>query len=223
MTLSRRLTLLELLVSVAIVATLAGGLVLAASGTEEHAARHLAERELHELRQAVLAFRRDTGWLPGQGPFAREGEHAEGCVRLQAGVEAWFAAPENLVQLVENPLQPTVRFDDRLAAPKPHALATYDWDTRRGWNGPYLRDEGLLTQDGVSGIPAVADPFRAASAPGWSSRTGRALDLGGPYRLRYLGAPASRHDDRDLSRFEVASAGPNGQWGDPDDLALPLQ
>ena len=95
-------SLIELLVVVAVLATVAGGVVVSLSGVETHAATELTVRELAELKQAVLRFREDTGFLPKQGPFALE--PAGQVPEPSAGV-AWFASPANLSQLIENPLR----------------------------------------------------------------------------------------------------------------------
>ena len=142
-------TLLELLVVVGILAVVAGTLVLSLEGTEEQAAAGVSRHELGQLRQAVLRFYQDTGWLPGQGPFALVGEHPLGQLdpnnpqhwpdhlasASPAQRAAWARHPANWWQLLQNPLV------DRSGA-LIHPLGRWNPATRRGWRGPYLSRQG---------------------------------------------------------------------------------
>jgi prepilin-type N-terminal cleavage/methylation domain-containing protein len=106
----RGFTLLELLMVVAILATIAGGVLATMEGVEGRATDEVTTHELGQLRDALLAFKRDLGALPNQGPFAQ-------------------ASPdeEDLSQLLVNPL------------PASDPLSRWDPERRRGWRGPYLR------------------------------------------------------------------------------------
>jgi prepilin-type N-terminal cleavage/methylation domain-containing protein len=222
---SRRVgfTLLELLVVVAILATLAGGVVATMDGVEEEASSQLARHELATLREAVLAFRRDTGFLPKQGPFALA---PAGVVPVPAEGAAWFASPANWSQLYENPLASTS-----------HALRAWNPDARRGWNGPYLARgaEGRVavpTFDAatftwlagplLSPMPSVADPFarpqEATGAFAWTGWSGEPLDRHGrPYLLLRLD---------DLGEARIVSFGADGAYDGTaigDDVAVFLR
>lgn len=129
-------TLLELLVVVAILAVLAGTAIMALNDTQAQVEADVAQTEMLELKQAILRFQRDTGWLPKQGPFNLDSRPG-GFAPLPAGAsEAWFDSPANFWQLYENPLGGTG-----------HPLETWNPATRRGWNGPYLTrgGEGLVS------------------------------------------------------------------------------
>ena len=215
-------SLIELLVVVAVLATVAGGVVVSLSGVETHAATELTVRELAELKQAVLRFREDTGFLPKQGPFALE--PAGQVPEPSAGV-AWFASPANLSQLIENPLADTG-----------HPLETWDPDTRRGWRGPYLSRalearvvvcDGLAL-DGSAGspaegtllppMPALADPFPAPplsnGAYAWSTHDAAALPRGGrPFLLLQLDDP---------TRARVVALGADGEFAPSPDRLVGL-
>jgi type II secretory pathway pseudopilin PulG len=141
----RALTLLELLLVVAVLATVAGTLLVSSDGIEERAGQDVTRTDLVRLREAVLRFRKDTGFLPKQGPYGLLGEGPEGRVPIPVGADpaaygAWFHSPANLDQLHRNPL---------LGTAEPRA---WDLDRRRGWNGPYLsrtRARTVLLGDGL--------------------------------------------------------------------------
>jgi prepilin-type N-terminal cleavage/methylation domain-containing protein len=246
---ARRFSLIELLVVVAILSVVAGGLALSyGDGVEDSVAEGLAQRELVEVKRAVLAFRNDTGHLPGQGPFALAPGQGQpsledplGAVRLEGGSAAasgWFSSRANLHQLLENPLRSPVLYDAWLStpqsdqAPLEHSLATWNPDRRRGWRGPYLPREGRVDLGAgadlrgtlaVLDVPAVVDPFQRAAEPTgafqWRSEGGVASERSGrPYFLIY-DAPAPTP----LDRARVVSCGPDGVLGTADDLEARLR
>lgn len=149
---ARAFTLIETLVVVAIVALIAGAFVMSTSATAAGAGTDLAKHELAQVRDAILRFHADTGWLPGQGPFDlyldedHEDPRLHGRVtplEIQArfavpaaDVVSWFDSAANLWQLVENPLTTLDELDTE------HALARWDPDRGRGWRGPYLSLSG---------------------------------------------------------------------------------
>jgi len=215
---ARGLTLIELLVVVAILATVAGTVLVSQGGVEDRAGQDITRHQLTELREAVLRFRRDTGHLPKQGPYALAS--AGGEVQVPAGQDpadyaAWFHSPANLSQLYENPLAGNT---------EPRA---YDLDTRRGWNGPYLSQRGHevsvgddLASDGSAGtgeggarlltVPALADSLeQAALATGlgavfsWTTPAGPQPRAGRPLLLFSL-------DDETQAR--VVSCGSDGAY-----------
>jgi prepilin-type N-terminal cleavage/methylation domain-containing protein len=163
-------TLLELLVVIAVLVALAGGVVLALGGVMNESASQVARTEMLEIKNALLRFRADTGFLPRQGPFELATGTpctgaANGSVPLPTAGRDWFCSPANLDPLHTNPLTGTG-----------HPLETWQPDTARGWRGPYLtrQGEGLvdagdnLQSDGtgspIAGVVllemrGVADPF----------------------------------------------------------------
>ena len=141
----RAFTLIETLVVVAIVAMIAGAFVMSTSATAAGAGTDLAKHELAQVRDAILRFHADTGWLPGQGPFDLEGRTGGQVAAAEvearfgvptANVPSWFDSATNLWQLVENPLTTLDELDTE------HALARWDPDRGRGWRGPYLSLNG---------------------------------------------------------------------------------
>lgn len=86
----RGFTVLELILVVAILATVAGGVLASLEGAQDRAAGDVTTHELGQVRDAVLAFRRDLGALPVQAD-------AEDLSQLlaaapPAGVAAWDPA-----------------------------------------------------------------------------------------------------------------------------------
>jgi len=68
MTLGRRgFTLVELLVVVAVLATIAGVVIVSTGDARERAATDLARSEMLALKKAILQFRADTGAMPAGG------------------------------------------------------------------------------------------------------------------------------------------------------------
>lgn len=143
-------TLIELLVVCSILAALSliawGGY----TGVQERAEDDIARAEMLRLADALKRFRADTGYYPGQGPFALaapgtvettsgDGYACDpvGGVRrswaapaLDADKDAWFASPANLSLLFDAPA---------LCANHPLAyLEHWQPDSGRGWHGPYL-------------------------------------------------------------------------------------
>ena len=226
----RGFTLLELLVVVAVLAVVAGGVIVNLDDVEASVSVDLAQREIAELRQAILRFRKDTGYLPKQGPFDLVSR--SGVVSADA---TWFDCPANLTQLLRNPL---------LAADGSslHPLSAWDPDARRGWNGPYLPREGTVTlgeslkADGtgdprvapiLQDLPGLADPFlhpqpASAAEPYFWTVSGGAQPArrGRPYLVLF----ESTDTDGRAGTWRVASLGPNGEYeaGAPgsDDLLL---
>lgn len=178
--LRRRLTLIELLLVVAILATVAGGLVVSMGGVEARAEGDLAQHELVELREALLRFRADTGWFPKQGPYAlapAAGDEGPGLVPVPAGesradYQAWFDSPANLSQLYENPLS------DGDPATQLPSERLWDPDRRRGWRGPYLGTPRRVTVgDGLRADGAEAPLGSPAATPDEPLEGTSALDV----------------------------------------------
>tara|TARA_R110002072_G_scaffold224835_2_gene381936 strand:+ start:718 stop:1485 length:768 start_codon:yes stop_codon:yes gene_type:complete len=224
----RGLTLIELLVVVAILATLAGTVLVSQEGVEDRVVRDITQTELERVREAVLRFRADTGFLPKQGPYAMRIHTSGGEVEVPVGITdddytAWFNSPANLSQLYENPLAQNP--DHPTAVSK--LARDWDPDLRRGWKGPYLGAKGKsvsvgdgMLPDGSSGtgvegtrrliVPGLADRYEFAPIPdslgtifSWSTPAGDVDRAGRPYFLFSLDSTAEAR---------VVSCGPNGLY-----------
>ena len=229
----RAFTLLELMVVLVILTLLASGSLLLINDGEELASEQISQVEMLEIKKAMLRFKRDTGFLPNQGPFNLETRPA-GFVPLAnipayvpAGQRvAWFDSPANFWQLFVNPLDGTG-----------HRLERFNPMTGRGWHGPYLNrfGEGLvdvgdnLQTDG-SGDPTlgsvlpsvfgVADPrfsdpvglylvWRTAASDPPRRRWGR------PYFVFDL-------DQKELARIVGSGTNRTYDGGTGDDLVMEL-
>jgi hypothetical protein len=83
-----------LLIVVAILAVIAGSMIATYEGTAESAAAQIVPHELLQLKQAILRFKQDTGYLPGQGPFNR----------VSSGGQLPDAIPEEWLHAATRPL-----------------------------------------------------------------------------------------------------------------------
>ena len=217
-------TLLELIIVVAILATLAGGVVLMVGQTEEITQGQIGLVEMSEIREAIVQFKRDTGYLPKQGPFDLTTNG--GAVPPPVEGEDWFNSPANFSQLFQNPLANTG-----------HSLASWNPDTKRGWRGPYLTTSGEgrvdvgsnLNLDG-SGDPqagsllndvfGIADPFY--SSPKGSYFVWATNPTAPPYSR--FGRPYFVFDLHDPQKARIVGMGPNRQYdqGAQDDIIVYL-
>lgn len=125
-------TLFELLVVLAVVATVAGIGVQVLTGVTDDAEQALARAEMDNIASAIQRFRRDTGYWPKQGPF----------------YVATYSNPADLSQL--------------RVAPVNGGNPILEWDTASGtgWNGPYLRelDAAQVRMGGNLGANGAGDP-----------------------------------------------------------------
>lgn len=203
---SRGYTFVEVVVVLSVLMALAATASLVFRGTKDDAARSVALHEMGQIRSAVLQFRRDTGYLPKQGPFSAQfkGEYAS----LDGLGDTSHEHPANFGQLFENPLAGTM-----------HPLAVWNPDTGRGWRGPYLsnRAELLVESTGpLRRVPGVADSFSVrhrTASPDQSDWMASDIDGAHPYLLLDLHQP---------SAARVVCTGPNGYYdrGVGDDLVL---
>ncbi|MAG16552.1 MAG: hypothetical protein CMJ21_00625 [Phycisphaerae bacterium] len=229
----RGFTVLELVVVIAILVALAGSAVMMMDRVEMQAESQITLGEMDEIKRAIVQFKKDTGFLPKQGPFDLD-TRAGGFVPLVnipafvpvAQKTAWFDSPANFWQLYENPLIGTG-----------HALEDFNPVTARGWNGPYLsrRGEGLvdigdnLQTDG-SGSPTagvvlpqvygVADPY--VSTPIGSYLVWRPSDGATPYAR--WGRPYFLFDLDQDSLARIVGSGDNAiyEGGAGDDVVAEL-
>lgn len=171
------LTLLEVLVTLGIIAAVAGIGVQVYTGVDDRTSQQLVRAEMRQIASAIQRFRRDTGYWPKQGPFAE-------------AVADDRDLPANLSQLFTAP-----RAEDGAE------ILRYQVATGTGWNGPYISElDGAtvsvgddLEPDGsgspiagtVARIRAIGDPFSAPPQGQffeWHDVSGEELArLGRPY------------------------------------------
>lgn len=215
----RGFTLIELLVVCSILAATAyiawGGYL----GVQEGAEDDIARAEMQRVAAALKRFKADTGYYPGQGPFALADvgtvETASGdgfnCAPVggvlrswtaptaDADRDVWFDSPANLALLFAAP---------KLCANHPLAyLKEWNAITRRGWHGPYL---DLASRKWVDhGVDFNADILNntgaSAGAPygdGSPLAGGKVLDVpafGNGPRFRAAGPAWARCDEQELN------------------------
>lgn len=209
----RGLTLLEVLVTLGIIAAVAGIGVQVFTSVGTDTSERLVRLEMREVANAIQRFRNDTGYFPKQGPFA-------------ATNDVNTAEPPNLAQLFAQP-QNAAGTD----------ILSYDVPTSSGWNGPYLSELDALSvsvgdnlaADG-SGNPtagnaivvrAVGDPFSSPPVGGayvWQDGDGTQLaELGRPFFYFIDGSAVTGCNAPCL-----VSAGPDGEYdqGADDDIVV---
>ncbi len=112
-------TLLELLVVVSILATMAGIGVRAIGGYIERAREDLVNTEMKNIGEAIVKFNSDTGYFPGEGLFASKNE-----TNVDKSDFSFL-------------FYPPVR-ESAAGQKKGEEILPWDMDEKRGWNGPYL-------------------------------------------------------------------------------------
>ncbi|WP_341326225.1 type II secretion system protein GspG [Methylotuvimicrobium sp. KM2] len=144
-------TLLELLAVITLLGVLAGGALLAYEGVQEDGEDSLARFELAEIRKALLQFRRDTRELPCR--VYRAGDYQ---TNKDAMVALDFAglpsSPDEddyhdwcrnaFSQQQDSGLSMLHRFPYS-ETDSEHVGKLWNPDTRRGWHGPYINEQGL--------------------------------------------------------------------------------
>ena len=215
----RGFTLIELLVVCSILAALSFTSWGAYIGVEEDSEDAIARVEMLRLANAIARFRADTGYYPGQGPFAlspsaiseADCTSTDGVLRSWAPPDSnadrddWFDSPANLALLFEAPT---------LCSKNPQAhLARWNPETGRGWHGPYF-DRGVrqwvdhganlnsggspLSGNKIVDVPAYGNGprFRAAASGGGSCTTQASASSGDACLLgwRTLPRTASGYD-----------------------------
>lgn len=234
-------TLLELLVVVSILATIAGIGVGVVGNYLEKAQQELVHTEMKNIGNAIVKFNQDTGYFPGEGPF-----------KLAQATEA---DKLDLSFLFFSPRQ-----EQAGAARAGAEILPWSEEAGRGWNGPYLNLDAIdyLRTSGCgelqaaaqlqvfpvssparaerNGIIALADPFKKAQTAGTdncfisrSKQQGWALSdyIGSAYQYttefrndRYLECPESG-----AGCIALLSAGKNGRYenGNNDDQVSVLR
>lgn len=186
---ARGFTLIELLVVCAILAALSFVSWSGYAGVQESAEDEVARAEMQRLADALRRFKADTGFYPGQGPFAlAESGTTEsgsagsiscnplgGVLRswaapdLDINKDAWFASPANLALLFDAPA---------LCANHPLAfLNRWNAETRRGWHGPYLSTASRLWVDHGADLNASTLVAGAPDGTGTPLAGAKILDI----------------------------------------------
>lgn len=183
------MTLLEILVVVTILAAVSFIGTVAFDNTYDVTHVRIAHSEMQEIAKAIKQFKADTGYYPGQGPFALledtsggglvcadDAPTSKGAISNTSSFSSyspsnetelttWFESPANLIQLFQAP---------EICTEHPFANAvtldgnTITWNvvTGRGWRGPYLTrhlefvDIGDDLQTDGTGDPFSVSPDR---------------------------------------------------------------
>lgn len=147
-------TLLELLVVVSVLATLAGITAVAMDGYEQEAQEQLVDVEMQRVVSAIYRFKEDTGYFPKEGIFA-----ADALYGGDAGTEkSQYNHEENLAWLFNPPEVHDTDGDGDVDAGDTDPFSRLPWNINsgRGWHGPYLT---LESQQSLSSndcdLPAV--------------------------------------------------------------------
>jgi hypothetical protein len=128
---------------------IAGGVIVAYEGVQQRAEQQLSLDRLQQVRAALLDFKRDMGFFPGQGPLAAanldlsdynyvDGDNPGTENPDAATLDAWAVHPLNLWMLFERPRD---NGDPN----------RWRWrkEIARGWNGPYLGQGLFYRLDGA--------------------------------------------------------------------------
>lgn len=240
-------TLIELLVVVSILAAMAGIGVGAYDRYMDQARVDLADTEMTRISNAILKFSADTGYFPGEGPFAQN--------------ETADVDKMDFSFLFYSPLH-----EGSADGTQGKEIMPWNADNERGWSGPYLtfgsvdymRTEGCgskahddkmqvfpvntTRRDQANGIIALEDPFetpvrrRQDSTSCFVYRDGTGAEgvlwreqqnAGSPYRYdvsfkndHYLECP-----EAGKGCIALLSAGKNGRFenGGADDVVVILR
>ena len=149
----RAFTLLELLVTIALLA-IVGGLVISQINLDEDGiSSNINAYSMGQVRDALLAFRRDMGYFPGQGPLDANYQKLNWLNSIGVNQKKqWARLDHNFWQLFQEP-------EDKTDSDK----WSYNPQTGIGWYGPYLNSNGIKLHgyDGFDHIYAIADNFSA--------------------------------------------------------------
>lgn len=180
-------SLLEMLTVIALIAAVAFIATATMTGLRAKADDQIVVAEMQQVAKALKQFRQDTGYWPGEGPFALA---PAGCAVTGAGInpaalpscagtthaerKRWLESPANFYQLMERP--------DICSGHALEGLETWDAARAVGWRGPYIKgfESGYvdlrdninpgaagaggdpLAGSNVPDVPGIADPFEHA-------------------------------------------------------------
>lgn len=202
----RAFTLLELLVTIALLAIVGGLVILQINLDEDGISSSINAYSMGQVRDALLAFRRDMGYFPGQGPLAADKLNLGDFSSEIGDVDPllWANKPTNLWQLF---IEPT--------ASGSVDFWKYDPGSCRGWNGPYLNSNRLKLHgyDGFDHIYAIADNFSAGFKEMNTHLGGTAYWAVEPDEQKkyYPGSPYILVKDESSGDYYLISQGPDGE------------
>ena len=218
-------TLLELLLVLSLLAMLATLAVSSMEHTGEAVTDPIARAEMQAIRQALLQFKQDTGYLPNAGEYACANiiqavnkPHVDASSWDAPSWSVWCAHPANFWMLFEKP------------DVKESTVENWNPDTARGWRGPYLTQVGDGWLDLPKGYPdanatasekfkvrAVADPLRLSS----EILTWHPSEAGD--KDRRWGRPYLFMDSHDATKARLVWTGRDGQYNgvNPSDICAP--
>jgi len=236
-------TLLELLVVVSVLASLAGIAAVAMDGYEQDAQEQLVHVEMKRIANAIYRFKEDTGYFPKEGMFTAD--HLFGASDSSTP-KAEYENASNLSWLFSAPELHDTNGDGDTDASDGSPTNRLPWNQSvgRGWNGPYLTNESkqlLSTQDcdlSVTGsnnsFDAIADPFERKKAYSGSDSCFVVLDEGNWISREVAGMPYqydtaytnSDIPDCTTSCIAIISSGKNSEINeitDNDDIVTVLR
>ncbi|MEM1277496.1 MAG: prepilin-type N-terminal cleavage/methylation domain-containing protein [Pseudomonadota bacterium] len=206
------LTLLEVLVTLGIIAAVAGIGVQVFTTVGTDASDRLVRLEMRQIANAIQRFRQDTGYWPKQGPFATVDDTN-------------LSEPANLQQLFNQPQNSSAD------------VLPYDLASGTGWNGPYISEldalavavgdnlaadgTGVPTSGATVTLRAIGDPFNSSPVGAffvWQDSTGTAIaELGRPFYYFIDGANVAG-----CTAPCLLSSGPDGEYdqGGDDDIVV---
>lgn len=145
-------TLIELLVVIFLLGIIAGAIVVSYDGVGTQAQYDATKYEMTEIRKALIQFRRDSGShsFPNQNIYSCAAippdNFPDEAGTTLAEQRAWCESPANFWMLFKDPLDNN----------------SWDPDTHRGWNGPYLqRKSQLLTYLSIADVWGISDPYQS--------------------------------------------------------------
>lgn len=230
----RGFTLLELLVVVAILAAIAFIAAGTYKGVAERTDESLVRTEMLQIAQALRQFRQDTGYFPGEGVFRLSDDGGAIPSDSVTGADLaekrqWLYSPANFYQLL----------DTTSPLPATHLLAAWNRETGRGWRGPYLtgfREGQVKIGDGINPpAPNAADNVAGDPLQGTAVTVDGIADpfehqQGADGLLGWSGVPANERWGRPYlflrnaaGRWLLISMGPDGEYGNGDDIALAIE
>jgi hypothetical protein len=159
-----------------------------------------------QVRDALLAFRRDMGYFPGQGPLAADKLNLVEFMSMIGGgsTSDWANEPTNLWQLF---IEPTAN-----GSPN---FWKYDQASSRGWNGPYLNSNRLKLHgyNNFDNIYAIADSFSVGFKEVNTQLGGAAYWAveANDQKKYYPGSPYILEKDESSGDYYLISLGPDGE------------
>lgn len=236
-------TLLELLVVVSVLASLAGIAAVAMDGYEQEAQEQLVHVEMKRIASAIYRFKEDTGYFPKEGIFTADNLFG---ASDSSSKKSLYDEKSNLSWLFSTPELHDTNGDGDTDGSDTAPTERLPWNhnTGRGWHGPYLTLESqqlLSTQDcdlsitgKSSSFATVADPFERRKTYSGSDKCLLVLNEGNWIAREFSGMPYqydveytnTNIPDCTTSCIAIISAGSNSKFGEPtnnDDIVTVLR